>query len=485
MRRILPVACLVALILLSGCLGLGFGETRLAEPESNRPDPDTDVRGWEDGYWWNDSLPVDASDGLSKPEIEAVTARAMARIERIRGHEFEESVSVEIISRETYREQRSGGGSSPAWREQFWEALFVVDEDTTVDEAFGELYGSSVLGYYSAGDIVIVSDGSEQLRLSRGTLVHELEHALQDQQFGLGSSAETRDARMAASGVVEGDANYVEGLYERRCTEGTWDCVEVPQADGAGGGRSDVNVGLSVATYTPYAAGERFVATLHERGGWDAVDAAFADRPVSTEQLIHPEAYPDEQPATVTVPDRSVDSWRRIAVGGESVLETAGEAHIYSMFWYGETVPREHYTSGEGVNRYTYDHPYSTGWAGDRLVFYTDGDEGAYVWRSQWESAEDAREFTDAYRELLTANGAESRGDGVYVVPDGGFADAFRLVRVDDTVLVVNAPTVGDLDAVHEPGSLSVEGSVAAALSPPSPTGSTPTGSTANRTGAA
>ncbi|MFC4406351.1 Hvo_1808 family surface protein [Haloarchaeobius iranensis] len=453
MRRILPVTCLLALVLLAGCLGLGFGETRLAEPESNRPDPDTDVRGWEDGYWWNDSFPVAAEDGLSKPEIEAVTARAMARIERIRGHEFEESVSVEIISRETYREQRGGGGSSPEWREQFWEALFVVDEDTTVDEAFGELYGSSVLGYYSSGDIVIVSDGSEQLRLSRGTLVHELQHALQDQQFGLGASTPTRDGRLAATGVVEGDANYVEGLYEQRCAAGTWDCVEVPQAEGGAGSR-DVNAGLSVATYTPYAAGERFVAALYERGGWGAVDAAFETRPVSTEQLVHPERYPDERPATVTVPDRSDDSWRRIAVGGESVLETAGEAHIYSMFWYGETLPREHYTSGEGVNRYRYDHPYSTGWAGDRLVFYTDGEQGAYVWRSQWESVDEAREFADAYRELLAANGAESRGDGVYVVPDGGFADAFRVVRDGDTVLVVNAPTVDDLDDVHAPVAL-------------------------------
>jgi hypothetical protein len=469
MRRILPVACLVALLLLSGCLGLGLGETRLAEPESNRPDPDTDVRGWEDGYWWNDSLPVEGEDGLSKQEIEAVTARAMARIERIRGHEFERSVSVEIISRETYREQRGGGGSSPEWREQFWEALFVVDEDTTVDEAFGELYGSSVLGYYSAGDIVIVSDGSDQLRLSRATLVHELEHALQDQQFGLGASTTTRDGRLAASGVVEGDANFVEGLYEQRCADGTWDCVEVPQEEGSGGSR-DVNVGLSVATYTPYAAGERFVAALYERGGWEAVDAAFENRPVSTEQLIHPETYPDERPATVTIADRSGAGWERIESGGEPIFETAGEAHTYSMLWYAEVVPREHYTSGEGPNRYTYDHPASAGWDGDRLAFYTDGERGAYVWRSQWESAEEAREFADAYRELLVSHGAESRGDGVYVVPDGGFADAFRVVRDGDTVLVVNAPTVDDLDDVHAPGALVVAEAGATASSLPDAT---------------
>ena len=86
-------------------------------------------------------------------------------------------------------------------------------------------------------------------------------------------------------------------------------------------------------------------------------------------------------------------------------------------------------------------------------MFYTDGETGAYVWRSQWESADEAREFADAYRELLAANGAESRGDCVSVVPDGGFADAFRVVHEDDTVLVVNAPTVDELDDVHAPSS--------------------------------
>jgi hypothetical protein len=377
----------------------------------------------------------------------------MARIERIRGYEFTDDVSVEVISRETYRERRGDGRPSQAWREQFWESLFIVGEDTTVDDAFGELYGSSVLGYYSGGDIVVVSDTPDDLRLSRGTLVHELEHALQDQRLGIGSSARTKDGRLAAVGVVEGDANYVETLYERRCSDGRFDCISVPEATGDSGG-GDVNLGLSVATYVPYAEGEAFVARLHERGGWDAVDAAFADRPVSTEQLVHPDAYPDERPVSVSLPDRSSGEWQRLSNDGEPILETAGETYIYSMLWYAEVVPRDHLTATRsGVSRYTYDHPDSAGWGGDRMAFYTDGSDYGYVWKTTWDTTADAREFMRAYEGVLEANGADSRDDGVYVVPDGEFQDAFRVVRTGETVLVVNAPTVGDLDGVHAPAA--------------------------------
>jgi hypothetical protein len=71
------------------------------------------------------------------------------------------------------------------------------------------------------------------------------------------------------------------------------------------------------------------------------------------------------------------------------------------------------------------------------------------VWRSTWDSPADAREFFDGYRTVLDEHGAVERGDGVYVIESGPYADAFRVVRRGETVTVVNAPTIEDLDAVH------------------------------------
>ena len=170
MKRALVLALLVAL---SGCSMLGSpGDTG-----TEGPDPSKDELGWEDGYWYDDPVEVDASDGLSEQELNAVVARSMARIERLRGLEFNKSVPVEIISRSEYREDQpfEVNGTEARWNNQVWEGLLLVGEDRNISAVFEQAYGSAVLGYYSPEDdrIVIVSD-SEEPTIDRGTLVHEL-----------------------------------------------------------------------------------------------------------------------------------------------------------------------------------------------------------------------------------------------------------------------------------------------------------------------
>jgi hypothetical protein len=423
----------VALLVTAGC----------ASPTGTGPDaPDgyeEDPHGWENGYWYNDSVRVDASDGFDERELEAITARAKARVERIRGLEFEGDVSVTVISREAFRSRGGLGRQYTARDDQVWEAAMLVGEDTTAAEAFGEVYGGSVAGYYAGGRIVVVADDPDAAAVSRQTLVHELVHALQDQHLRLGGTATTIDGQRAATGLVEGDANYVMDRYEERCgTE--WDCID--QARRGSSSRS-YNRGLFLATFHPYSDGPGLIADLRERGGWDAVDDAYDDMPESTEQVIHPERHPDETPVDVTVPDRSADDWERF--GG---TETLGEATLYATFQHNGLIPDDHLTSDD--RRYNYSHPITDGWAGDTVVPYRSGDEYGYVFESEWDSADDAREFAAAYRDLLRERGAERVGDGVYRVPDDdAFGDAFRVVCEGRTVRVVNAPTVDDLSAVH------------------------------------
>ncbi|MDX1748601.1 MAG: hypothetical protein R3324_21930, partial [Halobacteriales archaeon] len=40
--------------------------------EAPPPDPETDRLGWENGYWYNESITVDQSDGLSDEELDAI-----------------------------------------------------------------------------------------------------------------------------------------------------------------------------------------------------------------------------------------------------------------------------------------------------------------------------------------------------------------------------------------------------------------------------
>jgi hypothetical protein len=366
----------------------------------------------------------------------------MARVEHIRGLEFEEPVPVEVIDRETFRERRGGGGSPDEaygrWNDQVWEATFLVGEETSVAEEFDTVLSTSVVGYYSpeADRIVVVSD-AETPMLDRATLAHELVHALQDQHLSFGDGG-TQDEDLAEDGLVEGDANTVEAEYEARCGS-RWDCL--PRPDRSGGGGSSFNRGVFLTVFTPYAAGPNLIETLRDRGGWTAVNDAYDAFPASTEQVIHPGAYPEERPVEVTVPDRSGEGFERFDLRRET--DTVGEATIYAMFWSNGVLPEDH-------PAFVYDQRYSAGWGGDTVVPYrgTDG-EDAYVWRTVWDSPAEAREFLEGYRAVLDAHGAVERDEGVYVVESGPYADAFRVTRRGETVTVVNAPTVEELESVH------------------------------------
>jgi hypothetical protein len=443
-NRTLAGVTLALLVVTAGCTGLLSGL---------REDPGDDQLGWEGGYWYDDPLSVTTEDGLNESEREAVVARAMARVEEIRGLEFEETVPVEVISREEYRERRQGDGTdtptSPStydlWNEQVWEALFLNGEDESIAQRFDAVFSESVVGFYSPGrdEIVIVSD-SETPTIDRATLAHELVHALQDQHLSLGGSPDTQDTQLAVDGIVEGDANYVEREYGARC-RGEWECLERPPS-GGGGGTLD---GVFLTIFTPYAAGPGLVDDLRERAGgdWSAVNDAYDELPDSTEQVIHPERYPDEEPVEVRVEDRTRNGWARFDL--EQDTDTVGEASIYAMLWANGVVP------DEDRSPYQYAFEASDGWGGDTLVPYrkstSEGEQYGYVWRIEWDTTADAREFHAAYRQVLDSKDAREVRDGVYVIDDGSYADAFRVELEGRTVTVVNAPTRADLRDVRAP----------------------------------
>jgi hypothetical protein len=400
--------------------------------------------GEVDGVSHNETLSISVEDGLTEAELQRLVKRTMARIEYVRGLEFEQMVDVEIISRSEYRDRRSGSrweGTAAQWQNQVWEGLFIVGEDRNVSAVFGETFGASVQGYYLIGqdEIVIVSD-SETPTISKRTLVHELVHALQDQQFGLNDRPATRDGQMARNGLVEGEASLVPRLYLDRCGA-EWTCIQPPDTGGSGGG---IDSGLFAVVIYPYNQGPMFVQTIREQGGWDAVDNVHDRLPESTEQVIHPGLYPEEEPLGVRVPDRSSGAWSRL--DHDPVGERLGEAAIFAMLETNGVIERD--------NPRQYRHPATAGWGGDRLVPYRhENGEFGYVWNLTWDTREDAAQFHEAYLALLDSKGGVERGENRYVVADQAFGDAFRVVLDGRTVRIVNGPTLDSLADIHSAAS--------------------------------
>lgn len=514
--RTLPALLVAALVLLAGCnTGFVGGEpaetpTATATPAGETPtptptpsqtatptptatgfdfaDPEEDRLGWEAGYWYNETVAYNGSDGLNATERERLVARSMARVEHIRQLEFRERVPIEVIDRETYQANYSGGDAN--YTDSFrtfdnakFEALFLIGEDEDSLAVQNTNRGSSVLGFYSPRNdtIVVVSEDTPPRLNDELTLGHELMHALQDQAYNLTNyTRPTREVYNAYNGLFEGDSHYTEQRYRELC-DSEWECLSVESESSGGGTPPDFHFGVYFANYFPYSDGPPFVRYHRNQGGWERINAMYEDPPASSEQVIYPEKYGEDQPTNVTLTDRTANGWERVrpepprpngsrpayASFGQSVLSASFGYTISDNYNRSSVIqPSEFINQGpSGVNRsdpFNYDLAYTSGWDGDRMHVYRNPDAGtnetAYVWRLVWDSPAEAREFAGGYR-LLLEHWSGSRVSGnastyTYRVDRLPFEDAFHVRTEGATVTIVNAPTVDDLDDVWTPATV-------------------------------
>ncbi|WP_136687804.1 Hvo_1808 family surface protein [Halorhabdus amylolytica] len=410
-------------------------------------EPDSDVLGWENGYWHNESIDVDGSDGLSAAERERVLARTMARVEYLRGLEFEETPRIEFVSRdgvETYVDrnvtQLPGGN-------QTWEALFVFGEDTDAREAIRETILASVGGMAAeegVDHVVLVTEDPERPQISGYVLAHELVHVLQDQYFDLSAPRyrrSTLDGELGKDSIVEGEASLVDGRYRRQCASGAWSCLSGGMAPPSG----SVTPAVATLMSVPYRDGAIYAATLRERGGWQAVSSVQESPPATVEPVLHPDRVV-EPPEPIEYADRSGPDWSRT-----DDIQRIGEAGVRTLFARQNgsrnvALPRP---NGTVSLRQAVTAP-AEGWGNDTLYTYTNGSHGGYVWVTEWDSRADAAEFADAYRAVLQSYDPLVFGESTYVIDDGPFADAFHVRHNGTRVMIANAPDRSALNALSD-----------------------------------
>ena len=321
------------------------------------------------------------------------------RVERLRDLRFEEiprpvTVTAEQARREGLEDlDRNYPADRMRADETVLELLGLIDEDATLRDLAGSLFGEGVAGYYDPRDgrLRVVEDaGTGNRVLEEMVLAHELTHALEDQRFGLEDSQLTDDPALATAALHEGTATALMYAYvgERFSAEETLGGLLGSAFQDTG----DLPPFLQAQVVFPYTGGERFVSDLLRRAGgrWDLVDTAYEVRPpASTEQILHPQAYFDaDEPLPV-----------RLRVG--AVLGAAWERAVGGVW--GELQTRELVGSARAA----------AGWGGDRYELWRSGGEHALIMRWRWDTPRDADQFFERAREALTSLGAVTRRGGL------------------------------------------------------------------------
>jgi hypothetical protein len=311
--------------------------------------------------------------------------------------------------------------------------LGLVDYGFDLRQFYLDLYSEQVAGYYdSETKEMYVIAGETFAGPERMTYAHEFNHVLQDQYYDLENGlklnqeyCETDTEYCAAvSALVEGDSTLTEQywLIQNGTKQDQQDILKFQESYSSPVYDSAPNF-MKEDFLFPYLQGFDFVYNLYQTGGWNAVDAAFLNPPVSTEQIMHPDKYPTDLPENVEMPDFSgvLDgSWEEI---DRNVM---GEWYTYLILARGWT---DQFMMDDEDSKVA-----AAGWDGDTYVFYSPVGSSDYLfaWRSRWETSQDMHEFFNQSREyglarwgIPTANTStvvtwESETDGTILMRRAG-----------------------------------------------------------------
>jgi len=255
---------------------------------------------------------------------------------------------------------------------------------------------------------------------AQSVIAHELTHALDDQHFDLDAMTDATkdddDATLALSALMEGEATLTMMAVGQADWTGSqivstpaeglgrvmrWISPFLPMTGGETARKSPPVMYESLIF--PYLQGLVFCASLTNQGGWAALDRAYENPPISTEQIMHPEKYQgpkSDWPQAVSLGEMKSPAGYKLL--GQSVIGELTTKLLLGRFG--------------GRNA-------SEGWDGDTLaVFQSEKEKSKFacIWMSTWDSPLDAQEFATAIAKRWESDGAnltvEQRGSDVLVI---------------------------------------------------------------------
>jgi hypothetical protein len=334
-------------------------------------------------------------------------------VETVRGHKFSRDVPAgQIDVRELKETLRAKLGEAfPATPEETLRtlvALGLMESSPALMERLIDFYASQVIAFYdpeprrfyvvsgapAALDAEVLEGAAEKL-----IFTHELTHALQDQNLDLDRKIkglkDNGDRALALQCLLEGEATLVMIRAALADLPGAGESVEDEIAPLLSAGTlekaslpKDVPAYFTEQLFFPYVEGTAYVRRAEKEGGWAEVDRLWKNPPLSTSEILHPDARP-VVPATGLLPS------------APEAIAPAGFRPLYSDTM-GEWTLR--FLLRRGLEPAEAD-PAAAGWRGDRVAFFTrPGGAVAYFWRVRLSSPAGAERFENALRKSRQGN---------------------------------------------------------------------------------
>src|SRR5579871_363551 len=370
-----------------------------------------------------------AGFGAAKPEIFDDIQQIESDLSSLTGLSFKHHVPYTVISRDELRsflDERMKDSMKPEdmrAEELTLKMLGLLPPNFDLRKSTVDLLTEQAAAFYDYHKKKLFILENETGVEARMALVHELAHALADQNFHLNhyvqDEARSDDAETARLAVMEGQASWLMTAYLSKQGGGPSDVPEpilkLMQSSMETGAEeypvfSKSPLYIRESLVFPYAQGIAFQDAVYRRIGREAFMEVFRRAPLSTQQVIHPERYlAEEKPELPELPQLPTTKGFRVLASG-----TLGEMDYRTLLTQYAEKPAAEKTAAH-LNGSVYE-----------LIENKREKYPVLALASIWESADSAREYLRMYRRVMEQkwkkleveredeNGLMGRGDSGY-----------------------------------------------------------------------
>ena len=358
--------------------------------------------------------PAGSGKDWTQEELAAESLRIQADVEKLRGATFQGVVPVKLSSKAQFveyaleRTRRMEPDAKRAADETIQKMLGLIPPEMDLLEESIRLLQDQVGGFYDPGTKTFYLMDNCPVGLARIVLAHELGHALDDQLYdidGTLAKLSTRsDAALAFQAVVEGSGTSVMNRWMKQLGPGAIGDVQDYSKMQAEQSESMARSPMSLwkPLLAAYLKGAAFLARTEKvlegqmRGASNGdIERAFRDVPRSTEQILHPAKYWEQD--TLDEPETIELSTAKLPEGW-SVLRRDVVGELQMAVWLQSQGERGRIDASSIDNAISFEYtgPASEGWDGDEALLLGKDDARALCWSTVWDSERDAAEFLGA-----------------------------------------------------------------------------------------